>query len=285
VRRNRWGTWTATGTYSGPEIGEPRELISGWCWTRSQAIAQVGYWIEDAAALDRTWWLSSGELHAYERAAYDEDLVRHVEHRANQELEAAQTAAQQEDADRTAEQLLAAILHETTLANTPLEVQFPDSGYGPHDFPDDHTREAEDRFAEHLRTDPSLRTLPKWDRFYVGLDEETTQDTEDLDRPADDELPGRYCGLPGLVWYSRVTKTRGDQLKVGHALDSLDHRGARTIRGIRVATPGSGFREVHFGGGWSVYADGSSDTETVRDDVMYDVVDMDSICDPMGNPA
>jgi hypothetical protein len=101
----------------------------------------------------------------------------------------------------------------------------------------------------------------------------------------DDELPGRYCGIPGLVWYSRVTKTRGDQLQVGHALDSLDHRGARTIHGIRVATPGSGFREVHFGGGWTVYPDGSSDTETIRDDVMYDVVDMDSICDPMGNPA
>ena len=101
----------------------------------------------------------------------------------------------------------------------------------------------------------------------------------------DDELPGRCDGVPGLVWYSRVTKTRGDQLKVGDALDSLDHSGARTICGIRVVTPGSGFREVHFGGGWTVYSDGSSDTETVRDDVTYDVVDMDSICDPMGNPA
>jgi hypothetical protein len=100
-----------------------------------------------------------------------------------------------------------------------------------------------------------------------------------------DDLPGRYCGMPGLIWYSRVTQTRGDQLQVGHALDSLDHRGARTIRGIRVAVPGSGIREVHFGGGWTVYSDGSSDTETVRDDVLYDVVDLDSICDPMGNPA
>lgn len=100
-----------------------------------------------------------------------------------------------------------------------------------------------------------------------------------------DTSPGRYCGMPGLVWYSRVTKTRGDHLRIGHALDSLDHRGARTIRGIRVAEPRSGFREVHFGGGWTVYPDGSTDSETVRDDVMYDVVDLDSICDPMGDPA
>lgn len=98
----------------------------------------------------------------------------------------------------------------------------------------------------------------------------------------EDEIPGRYDGIPGLVWYSRVTKTRGDQLKVGDWLDSLDHRGARSIYGIRVAQPGSGFREVCFSGGWTVYEDGSSDTEIVRDGVLYDVVDPDSLVDPAG---
>lgn len=101
----------------------------------------------------------------------------------------------------------------------------------------------------------------------------------------EDEVPGRLDGMPGLVWYSRVTPKRGDELQVGDWLDSLDHSGARSIYGVRVANPGSGFREVCFSGGWRVYDDGSSDTETVRDDVTYDVVDPDSICDPMGNPA
>jgi hypothetical protein len=85
-----------------------------------------------------------------------------------------------------------------------------------------------------------------------------------------------YCGIPGLMWYATVTPTRGSDLKLGDWLDSLDHRGARAIQGIRVAVPGSGFRKVHFGGGWKVYPDGSSDTETIRDDVMYDVVDPNS---------
>lgn len=101
----------------------------------------------------------------------------------------------------------------------------------------------------------------------------------------DDEMPGRYCGIPGLVWYSRVEKKRGDELGVGDWLDSLDHHGACRIYDIRVAQPGSGFREVCFSGGWEVYDDGSSDTQAIRDSVLYDVVDPDSICDPMGNPA
>lgn len=95
----------------------------------------------------------------------------------------------------------------------------------------------------------------------------------------------RLDGQSGLVWYSTVTPKRGDELEIGDWLDSLDHSGARSIYGIYVARPGSGSREVCFSGGWTVYDDGSSDTETVRDDVMYDVVDPDSICDPMGNPA
>jgi hypothetical protein len=97
--------------------------------------------------------------------------------------------------------------------------------------------------------------------------------------------PEFLLGYPGLVWYSRVTKTRGDQLKVGDALDSLDHRGARTIHEVRIAEPGSGFRQVAFSpGGFEVFPDGSSDSETVRDDVMYDVVDLDSVCAPDGTP-
>lgn len=114
------------------------------------------------------------------------------------------------------------------------------------------------------------------------------------DNPDDEEdvyagLPAnhhaRFTGHPGLVWYSRIRKVRGADLNVGDWLDSLDHRGARSIHGIRVATPGSGFREVHFGGGWTVYSDGSSDTETVRDDVEYDVVDPDSQVTPTGEPV
>ena len=101
----------------------------------------------------------------------------------------------------------------------------------------------------------------------------------------EDEMPGRFCGMPGLVWYSEVIKKRGDELEVGGWLDSLDHHGACSIFGVRVTEQGSGFREICFSGGWTVYGDGSSDTVTVRDDVMYDVVNPDSICDPMGNAA
>ena len=38
---------------------------------------------------------------------------------------------------------------------------------------------------------------------------------------------GNYDGVPGLVWYSDATQVRGDELKLGDWLDSLDHRGAR----------------------------------------------------------
>lgn len=97
--------------------------------------------------------------------------------------------------------------------------------------------------------------------------------------------PEHFLGYPGLVWYSRVTKTRGDQLRRGDALDSLDHCGARTIHEIRVPAPGSGFRQVAFSeGGFQVFSDGSSDSETVRDDVLYDVVDLASVCAPDGTP-
>jgi ADP-ribose pyrophosphatase len=60
VRRNRWGTWSATGTYDGPETAHPQQIgsVAGWCWTRSQAIKQVGYWIEDSDAVNRDLELS-----------------------------------------------------------------------------------------------------------------------------------------------------------------------------------------------------------------------------------
>jgi hypothetical protein len=95
--------------------------------------------------------------------------------------------------------------------------------------------------------------------------------------------PEHLIGYPGMVWYSNVTPTRGDQLKPGDALDSLDHSGARTIVAIRVGAPG--FRQVAFSpDGFEVFPDGSSDSETVRDDVMYDVVDLYSVCAPDGTP-
>jgi hypothetical protein len=96
---------------------------------------------------------------------------------------------------------------------------------------------------------------------------------------------GRFDGIPGLVWYAKVRKVRGDQLQAGDWLDSLDHRGARKIYGVRVAVPASGFREVCFSGGFTVYSDGSSDSETVRDDITYDVVDPDSQVAPDGSPV
>lgn len=101
---------------------------------------------------------------------------------------------------------------------------------------------------------------------------------------SNDTYPGRFDGIPGLVWYADVRKVRGDQLEVGDWLDSLDHRGARSIYGIRVGAPGSGYREVCFSGGFTVYDDGSSDSEMIRDDVEYDVVNPDSQVAPDGSP-
>jgi hypothetical protein len=83
--------------------------------------------------------------------------------------------------------------------------------------------------------------------------------------------PEHIIGHPGMVWYTTVTPTRGDQLQVGQWLDSLDHCGARTIHNITDAA--NGYRTV-----WFSNIDG--DSETVRDDVMYDVVDPDSVTGP-----
>jgi hypothetical protein len=94
-----------------------------------------------------------------------------------------------------------------------------------------------------------------------------------------------YCGEPGLVWYSMVEHKRGDELQIGDWLDTLDHRGARMIYAVAIKDRDGDRRYV----GFSVWhynldvEDPGSDWEAVRDDVLYDVVDPDSICDPMGD--
>lgn len=87
--------------------------------------------------------------------------------------------------------------------------------------------------------------------------------------------PEHFLGYPGMVWYSTVTPTRGDGLRVGDWLDSLDHCGARTIRNITDAS--GGYRTVRF-------SDVEGDSETIRDDVLYDVVDPTSVVAPDGTP-
>jgi hypothetical protein len=97
---------------------------------------------------------------------------------------------------------------------------------------------------------------------------------------------GRFDGIPGLVWYATVRKVRGTDLQVGDWLDSLDHRGARMIYGIwfgdnpdahehHYTDDRSPHRTAMFCGG---------DTEVVRVDVEYDVVDPDSQVAPDGSP-
>lgn len=95
---------------------------------------------------------------------------------------------------------------------------------------------------------------------------------------------GRFDGIPGLVWYAKVQRVRGNALTPGMWLDSLDHRGARSIAGVwfggTAEPPASLFVEqnvltVMFFGG---------DTEVVRSDVEYDVVDPQSQVAPDGSP-
>ena len=86
--------------------------------------------------------------------------------------------------------------------------------------------------------------------------------------------PGRYDGIPGLVWYSDVRKMRGDELEPGMWLDSLDHSGARMICSIDPDMPQDQNRMVRFSCG---------DGEEVRKDVQYDVVDPSSQVAPDGS--
>lgn len=87
--------------------------------------------------------------------------------------------------------------------------------------------------------------------------------------------PDHLIGHPGMVWYKNATPTLGIDLRVGMWLDSLDHCGARTI--VRVTDAGGGYRTVWF-------SDIEGDSETVRDDVSYDVVDPSSVCAPDRTP-
>jgi hypothetical protein len=112
--------------------------------------------------------------------------------------------------------------------------------------------------------------------------------------PVDDNYPGRFDGIPGLVWYAKTRKVLGADLRPGDWLDSLDHRGARMIYGIWFGQvdaadlpeamveiddshpdPDSPVRTVMLSFG---------DTEAARADVLYDVVDPDSQVSPDGSP-
>lgn len=88
--------------------------------------------------------------------------------------------------------------------------------------------------------------------------------------------PGTIDGHPGLNWYTRVEKVHGRDLKPGQWLDSLDHSGARTIHHITELTTDS--RLVSF-------SDIDGDSEVVRTDVLYDVVDPASQVAPDGTPV
>lgn len=85
-----------------------------------------------------------------------------------------------------------------------------------------------------------------------------------------------FDGKPGMVWYAKSTPTYGHDLKLHDWLDSLDHRGARAIHGLSINTLKDTTITVTFFGG---------DTETVRADVQYDVVDPDSQVTPDGTPV
>lgn len=92
---------------------------------------------------------------------------------------------------------------------------------------------------------------------------------------------------PGAIWYSQVRKVRGADLRLGDWLDTPDHRGARMIHGI------------WFGGtaapvdmGWDASRSNvltvmisAGETELVRADVEYDVVDPHSQVAPDGTPV
>ena len=85
-----------------------------------------------------------------------------------------------------------------------------------------------------------------------------------------------YCGMPGLVWYSEVA-----DLEVGQWLDTLDHRGARAIYSIDPSAADSPVSVVRFDG---IRYGILEDSEIVRKDVTYDVVNPDSMVAPDGSP-
>jgi hypothetical protein len=98
------------------------------------------------------------------------DSLPSVDARRSGDVSTAEAAAYTEDADRTADQLMASVHREMTLANTPLWFQHPDAGYGDDDFAEDHSGEAVDLLEEHLRSHPDLRSMSKWAGDYAALD-------------------------------------------------------------------------------------------------------------------
>jgi hypothetical protein len=117
----------------------------------------------------------------------------------------------------------------------------------------------------------------------MNIDPDALRRNDDPDAAQEDVhagLPWNHCGRldghPGMVWYSSVRKTLGGDLKVGDWLDSLDHRGARMICAVRDDGPDSPVLTVVFSAG---------DTEQVRRDVDYDVVDPRSQVTPDGTPV
>lgn len=111
-----------------------------------------------------------------------------------------------------------------------------------------------------------------------------------------DTYHGRFCGYPGLVWYSKVRKVQGTDLKIGDWLDTLDHRGARAIYGIFAGAAPADTDMVDIDhlrrltgrdidSGWLTVMVAGGETETIRADVEYDVVDPDSQVTPDGTPV
>lgn len=134
-------------------------------------------------------------------------------------------------------------------------------------------------------------------------DDDDLRRSENDDREAKDPFAGtsdtyygRFCGYPGLVWYSKVRKVKGVDLKIGDWLDTLDHRGARMIYSVFAgAAPSDGdapdiehlrrMTRRDINSGWLTVMVAGGETETIRADVEYDVVDPDSQVTPDGTPV
>jgi hypothetical protein len=143
--------------------------------------------------------LAATDTNADREATETADSASTVDERRVTDMAAAETAAYTEDADRTADQLVASVKHEMTLANTPLWFQYPDAGYGDDDFADDHSEEAVDRLEEHLRSHADLRTMPKWASDYAALDAEDAALAPESDEAQDEPVRQAPQDLAGDV--------------------------------------------------------------------------------------
>jgi hypothetical protein len=152
-----------------------------------------------------------------------------------------------------------------------------------------HSLWVRESFGQVLVDDPDGSSNHSFDDLDGAIDWALTQ--AGTPRPAIDRFPEatkedldevqramHLGGEPGLVWYSRVHKVYGSELRLGDWLDTLDHHGARMIYGIwyginkeasavHCTADRSGFRTVMFSAG---------DTEVVSAYVQYDVVDPNS---------